>query len=117
MKTSKSLQFGAVIIVWLALISVALTRPKGGIEAENACLDQYNNCYGNCKGKPDVCYSNCDTVYLHCLHGAGTITTEPSRKLKKHPVTGGTSATNKNAANSSNKSSPTPTATPKKSRH
>ena len=79
----------SVALIALGLSSNALARKKGGQTEENACLDQYNNCYNNCAGKPDVCYSNCDTVYLHCLRGVGTINaTAAQAKLKQHPVTG-----------------------------
>lgn len=95
----------AVGLISAGLCSGAMARPKGTQQDEDACLNAYNQCYANCKGKADVCYSNCDTVYLHCLHGVGTINaTAAQSRLKSHPVngeatpvpTGGTATTTQN---------------------
>lgn len=64
-----------------ARLSSAPPNSQSNQQAEEDCLNAYNVCYGNCKGKADACYSNCDTAYRHCMHGAGV----DFAPLKKHP--------------------------------
>jgi hypothetical protein len=95
----------AATLISAALICLVFGTGKDGTttrqEADNACLNFYNNCYGNCKGKPDVCYTNCDTIYLGCLRRAGIIR---EAVLHQHP-TGGAAPPSKAGPNST----PTPT--------
>src|ERR1700730_7056846 len=110
----------AFLLFLAALICVGLAAPPGGggsqsnQPAEDACLHAY-----------DVCYSNWDTAYRHCMHGAGV----DFAPLKKHPivsvVTGNPNKTTSAATPTPtprrtgtvppvNKSASTPTPTPKK---
>ena len=102
----KSRIFITAALFVAALICARLSgRPVSNQPAEDNCLDVYNVCYNNCKGKSDQCYSNCDVAYRHCMHGAGV----DFPLIKKHPFRPADAAVNANKGIATSAATATPT--------